>query len=337
MGYTYLGGSSSYDFHGSPSPTLCTAGRSTQRGTVGMTSDGGKSPGRTTSPASHRGRPGRSPPTRAASGIVGAAGPILSRPIERRHVGAADVGDGAYLYGRLPLRRPGSWPSARAGPCLDTVDGGTTWTAALPRPSPHFQDIDVRRRDSTAGPSETRQNTSDAVIYATAATVASPGSGSCSTTLNWFGRLSTFADATHGWAVGWGGGIYPTTNGGTWQTAVCRPPMPNHELSTAWPARHAARLGGRLAGQRHVHEHARHHDGGTTWARGHVGTTERLNDVTFADSTHGWAVGDAGTIVATERRPPLGAAGRRASTSDLKSRRSSSTTCTAGPSATTAR
>ena len=40
-------------------------------------------------------------------------------------------------------------------------------------------------------------------------------------------------------------------------------------------------------------------DGGATWPVVDVGTTERLNDVAFADSTHGWAVGYSGTVVAT--------------------------------------
>lgn len=40
-------------------------------------------------------------------------------------------------------------------------------------------------------------------------------------------------------------------------------------------------------------------NGGATWVKQRSGTSENLNAVTFTDATHGWAVGESGTILAT--------------------------------------
>ena len=40
-------------------------------------------------------------------------------------------------------------------------------------------------------------------------------------------------------------------------------------------------------------------DGGATWTAQSPGTAAHLTDVAFSDATHGWAVGEGGTILVT--------------------------------------
>ena len=112
----------------------------------------------------------------------------------------------------------------------------------------------------------------------------------------------TFADATHGWAVGcyWTGGppwtvtplIVATTNGGTtWETqdagsvgALTAVAFVN--ASQGW----AVGTGGTILVTS---------NGGTTWQTQSLGSAADLSDVAFADAAHGWAVGTGGTILVT--------------------------------------
>ena len=101
-----------------------------------------------------------------------------------------------------------------------------------------------------------------------------------------------FPDATHGWAVGEGGAILATSNGGaTWSKQT------SGTFATFWgvafsDATHgwAVGEGGRILATT---------NGGATWSAQTSGTSELLYDVAFSDATHGWAVGEGGTILAT--------------------------------------
>jgi photosystem II stability/assembly factor-like uncharacterized protein len=107
-------------------------------------------------------------------------------------------------------------------------------------------------------------------------------------------RLSSvfFADKLHGWAVGLGGTILASSDGGAnWK--------PQSSGTSQWltsvhfaDASHGWAVGGGgtiLASS----------DGGANWKRQTSGTSQNLLSVHFADASHGWAVGDGGTILAS--------------------------------------
>lgn len=104
----------------------------------------------------------------------------------------------------------------------------------------------------------------------------------------------TLADTLNGWAVGDGGAIISTTDGG--KTGA----MQNSGTScfllnvyfvdtlTGW----AVGGGGLILYTK---------DGGETWPSQLSGTTEKLNDVYFTDPTTGWIGGNYGTILKIRR------------------------------------
>ena len=101
-----------------------------------------------------------------------------------------------------------------------------------------------------------------------------------------------FADAQTGWAVGFGGTILATRNGGTsWEpqtSATDRDLFGVHfaDAQTGW----AVGAGGTILATR---------TGGASWEPQHSGTEKALVGVHFSDAQTGWAVGVDGTILAT--------------------------------------
>jgi photosystem II stability/assembly factor-like uncharacterized protein len=117
-------------------------------------------------------------------------------------------------------------------------------------------------------------------------------------------RKVAFADADHGWAASWdheaGTTLFRTTDGGaTW---TVQDPLTTMELpadlvalgaDTAWLALrfYDGQRGQQLLATR---------DGGATWARMPPVEDFALDGISFADPSHGWAVGAGGAILATE-------------------------------------
>jgi IPT/TIG domain/Photosynthesis system II assembly factor YCF48 len=101
-----------------------------------------------------------------------------------------------------------------------------------------------------------------------------------------------FSDAAHGWAVGDGGTILATTNGGATWGAQSSGGCATLEAVAFSDATHgwAVGEGGTILATT---------NGGATWGAQSSGTTEWLNGVAFSDANHGWAVGEGGTILAT--------------------------------------
>jgi photosystem II stability/assembly factor-like uncharacterized protein len=101
-----------------------------------------------------------------------------------------------------------------------------------------------------------------------------------------------FADARTGWAVGEGGTIVATRDGGTsWLAQVSGTDkylrgVHFADARTGW----AVGESGTIVATR---------DGGASWSAQVSGTTTNLLGVHFADARTGWAVGSGGTIVAT--------------------------------------
>ena len=101
-----------------------------------------------------------------------------------------------------------------------------------------------------------------------------------------------FPDATHGWAVGEGGAILVTTNGGaTWSK------QSSGTFATFWGVAFSDATHGWAVGEGGLILATT--NGGATWSARGSGTSELLYDVAFSDATHGWAVGEGGTILAT--------------------------------------
>ncbi len=102
----------------------------------------------------------------------------------------------------------------------------------------------------------------------------------------------TCADASIAWAVGSGGTILKTTNGGTdWsqQTSGTRRHLSSitcANASTAW----AVGSGGTIL---------KTTDGGDNWSPQTSGTANLLHSITCADASTAWAVGEGGTILKT--------------------------------------
>ncbi|MEI6449710.1 MAG: S8 family serine peptidase [Actinomycetes bacterium] len=101
-----------------------------------------------------------------------------------------------------------------------------------------------------------------------------------------------FVDATQGWAVGEGGLILATSDGGaTWNA------QSSGTLATLWGVDFSDATHGWAVGDGGLILATS--DGGDTWSAQSSGTFELLYDVAFSDATHGWAVGEADTILAT--------------------------------------
>jgi hypothetical protein len=101
-----------------------------------------------------------------------------------------------------------------------------------------------------------------------------------------------FADAQRGWAVGEGGTILATSNGGTnWV------PQASGTNATLGGVSFADAQRGWAVGPRGTILATS--NGGTSWAPQASGTDQDLKDAVFADPLSGWAVGEGGTILVT--------------------------------------
>ncbi len=107
-----------------------------------------------------------------------------------------------------------------------------------------------------------------------------------------------FVSTTHGWLVG-NGYVHKTTDGGAAWTNMGRQEVSGIGYvrkidfineNVGWA------IGDQMGGGAAVIFSST--DGGTTWSSQEVPTTQGLGDLSFVDATHGWAVGNNGTILA---------------------------------------
>jgi photosystem II stability/assembly factor-like uncharacterized protein len=101
-----------------------------------------------------------------------------------------------------------------------------------------------------------------------------------------------FISTTVGWAVGDGGFVFKTTDGGaTWVAQVSTVNVNLYDVFFS-DATHgwAVGAGGTIIATT---------DGGTTWAAQTSGVATTLNSVYFISNTNGWVVGDGGVILVT--------------------------------------
>lgn len=178
------------------------------------------------------------------------------------------------------------WLAGAGATLLYTSDGGATWRAGqLP------QTADSPTRADAHGPAQ--------AVGASAQKKRPPRINALS-----------FIDERRGWAVGSGGAIFSTVNGGrTWRALKSNTEENLFDVkffdeSEGW----AVGSGGAII---------RTTDGGETWRAARTDAKHQLEGMFFLDRTRGWAVGFGGTIVrfdASSDRPQtlkINAAGRR--------------------------
>ena len=105
-----------------------------------------------------------------------------------------------------------------------------------------------------------------------------------------------FADARHGWAVGWGVILGTTDGGRTWKQQGSVKPYYLESVVCVGPC-HAWAIGEDDQSMRDAIIATS--DGGAIWKVQYSSTSVALHAIAFADVTHGWAVGVGGVILAT--------------------------------------
>ena len=185
------------------------------------------------------------------------------------------------LLGGAFIDENSGWLVGAGSTILQTVDGGETWhhgrltnTAssttglANPRPAAQFP------RPAIQSPRPATQS------------MASANGRSASVRFN----SVSFVDGRRGWAVGSGGSIYRTLNGGSsWQ------PQTSGVMADLLDVKFLDALEGWAVGDEGTVLHTT--DGGRHWLNEHSPTPHALERVFFTDRTHGWAVGFGGTII----------------------------------------
>src|SRR4029079_16384620 len=108
---------------------------------------------------------------------------------------------------------------------------------------------------------------------------------------------ASFVDKRHGWAVGSGGAIYRTSNGGrSWQ-------LQNSGVTAdLLDVKFLDAQEGWAVGAEGIVLHTI--DGGLHWTTERSGTPHALERLFFTDREHGWAVGFGGTIISYSSETP---------------------------------
>jgi photosystem II stability/assembly factor-like uncharacterized protein len=186
---------------------------------------------------------------------------------------ATEDGGGSWTRQRVPSRhlllgatfldaRQG-WLVGAGSTLLQTSDGGTSWKAGALAGLP--QQISVQ---ASAQTNATQQSAPRLRLNAV-----------------------SFADARRGWAVGAGGVVLATSDGGrTWRA------QSSGTESELFDVKFFDEREGRAVGADGVAIHTS--DGGATWSAETTGTSHALERLFFTGRARGWAVGFGGTIIA---------------------------------------
>ena len=162
------------------------------------------------------------------------------------------------------------WLAGAGGTFLYTADGGASWREGVVVNASAFG------ADSTA-----------------AAQLVAAGAESKPSRIN----AVSFIDARRGWAVGSGGAIFATVNGGrSWRT------LRSKTDADLFDAKFFDERAGLVVGAEGTALHTT--DGGETWEAVATGTKHQLERLFFIDRHTGWAVGFGGTIVFYEGGKP---------------------------------
>lgn len=179
------------------------------------------------------------------------------------------------LLGAAFLDESRGWLVGAGATALYTADGGATWREGTVSGLP----ARFARREAAAGPPRAGQSATPALVRAVSA--LSPV------------RVNAvfFVDARRGWAVGAGGLVLVTANGGrTWGAQESGVESDLYDVKF-FDEREGWAVGGEGATLYTA-------DGGATWSAQTPVTPHTLERLFFAGRTRGWAVGFGGTIVA---------------------------------------
>lgn len=116
-------------------------------------------------------------------------------------------------------------------------------------------------------------------------------------------RGIVFIDENRGWAVGDGGVLVYTTNGGAkWEQKILEEVKAGDLYTDLWGVHFIDEKTGWICGDLNKGSAVILHttDGGKTWSRQSSGSPTALYGIFFIDSKTGWAVGANGTILGTE-------------------------------------
>jgi photosystem II stability/assembly factor-like uncharacterized protein len=162
------------------------------------------------------------------------------------------------------------WLSGGGLTLLTTTDGGATWRAGM---------VYAPAASSTSeAPAQSRKGVEASAVQQTATT---------SQRLN----AVSFADALTGWAVGAGGAIFSTSDGGrSWR------PQRSGVESDLSDVKFLDRAEGWAVGVEGAVLHTT--DGGQTWKSETRQTTHALERLCFVGRRRAWAVGFGGTVIA---------------------------------------
>jgi photosystem II stability/assembly factor-like uncharacterized protein len=193
------------------------------------------------------------------------------------------------------------WVFGEEGALYATEDGGATWTR-LRLPTRHLllgaQLFDAGRA-WLVGAGQTILQTSDGGATWREGQVVTLPARFSSTSLSHAAQAQSslrlnavsFADARHGWAVGAGGAVLATADGGrTWAAQESGTDSDLFDVKF-FDAREGWAVGADGAA---IHTT----DGGQTWRAEQTGTTHALERLFFEGRARGWAVGFGGTIIA---------------------------------------
>lgn len=184
------------------------------------------------------------------------------------------------LLGGAFLDAQRGWLVGAGATALYTTDGGTTWREGQ---------VESRgASQSESGDASAARLTNVSAPQRLAGVQRPP----LQTALKLSARLRavTFVNARRGFAVGSGGRIFTTTNGGaTWRE------LDSGVANDLLDVKFFDEAEGFAAGEGGTLLHTR--DGGATWRIVPSGTTHALERLSFAGRTRAWAVGFGGTIL----------------------------------------
>jgi len=196
------------------------------------------------------------------------------------------------LLGASLLDAQQGWLVGAGSTLLQTSDGGTTWRAGqvvgLPaQPSSPAQTVQASAQPAQASTQLQTQTSTRLQALPRPAAGDGPRVSAASLRLN----AVSFADARHGWAVGAGGVVLATNDGGrTWRAQASGTDSDLFDVKF-FDEREGWAVGGDGAA---IHTT----DGGASWRAERTGTPHTLERLFFVGRTRGWAVGFGGTIIA---------------------------------------
>jgi photosystem II stability/assembly factor-like uncharacterized protein len=188
------------------------------------------------------------------------------------------------------------WAFGEAGALFATADGGETWTRQRV-PTRHLllgaTFLDAQRGWVVGAGATLLYTTDDGVSWREGVFVAptsQPAMQAASLSSLRVNAVS-FADARRGWAVGAGGVVLSTNDGGrTWRVQM------SGTESDLFDVKFFDEREGWAVGADGTAIHTA--DGGATWRAEQTGTPHALERLSFVGRARGWAAGFGGTIIA---------------------------------------